>query len=103
MGSKFDSSVSGCQDRTSKEQQRKIWSALILVVLGVYVHLILTNEDGPVVEISEGKLQGKIATSRDGREYFQFLSIPYAKPPLGPLRFEVRVFASYLFHSATML
>jgi hypothetical protein len=47
----------------------------------------------PIVEISNGKLQGKISTSRDGRNYFEFLGVRYARPPVGDLRYEVYALA----------
>lgn len=44
----------------------------------------------PVIEIDSGKVQGRISISRDGREYFEYLGIPYVQPPVGQLRYEVR-------------
>ncbi|CAG4950628.1 unnamed protein product [Colias eurytheme] len=41
----------------------------------------------PVVEVSEGKLQGKIRESDSGSKFFAFKSIPFAKPPINELRF----------------
>jgi len=43
----------------------------------------------PIVNTTLGSLQGYTAISRDGREYFGFLGIPFAEPPVGNLRFEV--------------
>lgn len=40
----------------------------------------------PQVVTSKGVLKGTTLTSRDGREYYAFTGIPYAKPPLGNLR-----------------
>ncbi len=45
---------------------------------------------GPVVRTEQGDLQGIQSISRDGRVYYEYLGIPYAKPPVGYLRFEVR-------------
>ena len=45
----------------------------------------------PIVNTSSGKIRGTAAVSREGKTYYQFLGIPYAKPPVGPLRFEVRL------------
>lgn len=44
---------------------------------------------GPIVETLSGKLVGSIATSRTGKEFFEYLGIPYASPPVGERRFEV--------------
>jgi hypothetical protein len=46
--------------------------------------------DGPIVNISTGSVQSIVSKSREGRKYYEFLGIPYAKPPVGELRFEVR-------------
>ncbi|CAG2063627.1 unnamed protein product, partial [Timema podura] len=40
------------------------------------------------VIISKGELQGKKVSSKAGGEFYSFLGIPYAKPPVGPLRFK---------------
>ncbi|CAH1397285.1 unnamed protein product [Nezara viridula] len=45
-------------------------------------------EVGPIVETSQGKVQGFITVSRSGRNYKVFAGIPYAKPPVGELRFK---------------
>lgn len=41
------------------------------------------------VKIETGKLQGKRLTSRAGRNYLAFLGVPYGRPPVGTLRFQV--------------
>ncbi|BES99947.1 Esterase [Nesidiocoris tenuis] len=41
---------------------------------------------GEVIHTRLGDLEGKIKTSRDGREYSAWTKIPYAKPPVGNLR-----------------
>jgi carboxylesterase type B len=43
----------------------------------------------PEITIDQGKLRGTVATDYDGKEYFRFQGIPYAKPPIGELRFKV--------------
>jgi len=43
----------------------------------------------PVVKISKGEIRGQTLKSRNGRDYYAFTSIPYAKPPVGDLRFKV--------------
>lgn len=42
-----------------------------------------------------GKLKGRILKARGGREIYSFTSIPYAKPPLDDLRFEVLLSLCY--------
>ena len=36
-----------------------------------------------------GSVQGIISQSRDGRDFYEWLGIPYAEPPVGDLRFAV--------------
>nr|QIK02112.1 carboxylesterase 12 [Holotrichia parallela] len=40
------------------------------------------------VEIPQGKLKGDTRTNRDGGVFYAFKNIPYAKPPVGKLRFK---------------
>lgn len=44
----------------------------------------------PIVQIEEGKLKGKCSVDYKGRNFYSFHGIPYAKPPIGELRFKVR-------------
>ncbi|XP_043501481.1 esterase E4-like [Polistes fuscatus] len=41
-----------------------------------------------IVNVSQGKLKGSLCESVLGTSYFSFKGIPYAAPPLGPLRFK---------------
>lgn len=43
----------------------------------------------PVVHVTKGALRGQILKSRDGRDFYSFTGIPYAKPPINDLRFKV--------------
>jgi carboxylesterase type B len=42
----------------------------------------------PVVTVSDGKLQGKTGTNINNGQFYRFQGIPYAKPPVGSLRFK---------------
>jgi hypothetical protein len=42
-----------------------------------------------VVTTKQGKLRGKKVMTANGVAYFSFQGIPYAKPPIGALRFKV--------------
>lgn len=42
------------------------------------------------VKIKQGVLVGAKRKTRNGFEYDDYLNIPYAKPPVGDLRFKVR-------------
>ncbi|KAJ0182978.1 hypothetical protein K1T71_000954 [Dendrolimus kikuchii] len=44
--------------------------------------------EAPIVTVDQGQLQGKVVTSPTGKSYYSFQGIPYAKPPLGSLRFQ---------------
>lgn len=45
--------------------------------------------DSLTITIAQGTLLGGKSKSRNGTEYRSFLGIPYAKPPVGQLRFQV--------------
>lgn len=51
---------------------------------------VLNMNEDLIVTVSEGKLCGKICKDYNGRRFYSFQGIPYAKPPLGKLRFKVR-------------
>nr|UVK78555.1 carboxylesterase [Anoplophora glabripennis] len=44
--------------------------------------------DAPIVTIKQGKLKGYIRTDIDGGQIVSFVGVPYAKPPVGQLRFK---------------
>jgi hypothetical protein len=43
-----------------------------------------------LVVLKQGRIKGHRLTTRKGREIFAFQGIPFAKPPVGNLRFQVR-------------
>lgn len=45
--------------------------------------------ENPIVTIKDGKIQGNQKTNLNEETFYCFLSIPYAKPPVGDLRFKV--------------
>ncbi len=47
------------------------------------------------IETRLGRLKGYIRRSRKGRNYVSFYKVPYAKPPIGELRFKVNLIYSY--------
>ncbi|GJQ88161.1 hypothetical protein Trydic_g13162 [Trypoxylus dichotomus] len=60
-----------------------------LEILSVLTIFAISNaNDLPTVEISNGIVQGMLQKSYKGRTFSSFEGIPYAKPPLGDLRFE---------------
>lgn len=54
----------------------------------------MTNlQDTITLAVKQGLLRGrvnKLSENLDGRRYFSFQGVPYAHPPLGNLRFQVR-------------
>nr|CAD7454741.1 unnamed protein product [Timema tahoe] len=46
-----------------------------------------SSQDSPLVNIAQGSLIGSVMTSHCGRQFYAFQSIPYARPPVGDLRF----------------
>lgn len=57
-----------------------------LVVLSSICVNCNVNEE---VIVEQGRLLGTTFSSRNGTEYYGFLTIPFAKAPIGELRFEV--------------
>lgn len=49
---------------------------------------VLSEVSQPKVCIDDGCILGKYYTSQKGNEYEAFLGVPYAKPPVGELRFK---------------
>lgn len=47
------------------------------------------NEDALEIQTEQGLLRGKFDTTRKGRAIRAFTGIPFAKPPIGELRFRV--------------
>lgn len=45
--------------------------------------------DKPTVETSLGGIRGSYQTSYSGKTFAAFEGVPYARPPIGSLRFEV--------------
>lgn len=42
----------------------------------------------PIATTTQGQLKGITDTDLNGETYYKFMGIPYAKPPVGPLRFK---------------
>lgn len=52
----------------------------------------LADTDLPIVKTKNGDVRGNYATTLlDQRKFLSFRGIPYAKPPIGPLRFRVSI------------
>ena len=45
--------------------------------------------EAPIIQTKSGKISGIIEESFSGINYFSYLGIPFAEPPIGNLRFKV--------------
>jgi len=70
--------------------------ALLLTVIAA----VLADD---LVVLKQGRLKGHRLTTRKGREIFAFQGIPYAKPPVDKLRFQVMSTAVREFLNANNL
>lgn len=58
------------------------------------------GSDNPIVHTIYGPVRGYTESGIKGRQYYAFKGIPYAKPPVGDLRFEVSSFPIRCGHSS---
>src|ERR1700691_2900472 len=68
----------------------KTFLFLLLINLASYVNIqdVSSSSAPPVVETKSGKVQGISQTLPDGKQVNAYLSIPFAQPPIGELRFK---------------
>jgi len=59
--------------------------------IAVMVFLDLVYCISEKLEINKGVIKGQILKSRNGQSYYSYTGIPYAKPPIGELRFKVSI------------
>lgn len=65
--------------------------SLLFVLIANYLKFSVTKAAVPEVCIDQlGCIEGVYATGNDGQLYEAFYGIPFAKPPIGALRFKVR-------------
>lgn len=71
---------------------------LILVILLFFISSVLSDSENcytKVVETNYGAVRGFLKkTLLNGKPYYAFRGIPYAKPPIGERRFKVFTFTS---------
>ncbi|KRT83147.1 hydrolase [Oryctes borbonicus] len=59
--------------------------------ISLLIPFVFGNAEDLVINIPQGALRGSIDLDQNGEEYYKFLNIPYAQPPLGSLRFRAPV------------
>lgn len=63
---------------------------IFLLIVGIIELALTFTSDELRITLSNGsKLVGRYLRSYSGRPIKAFMGVPYAKPPLGPLRFKV--------------
>jgi len=76
----------------SQDMAARQLAVAMLVTVGIFSILVSVAQtaDQTIVEVQQGLLKGKILTSlRSKNNFVGFLGIPYAKPPVGELKFKV--------------
>lgn len=64
------------------------WTAVIVIFTRILC-VCYSLKTEPEVKVQQGVLRGNVARSVNGFKYFIFKGIPYAKPPVGVLKFMV--------------
>lgn len=59
----------------------------VLSIFALLIGFVFGTEK--IVHLNQGQIRGSSMKSREGREFKAFQGIPYAKPPIGELRFKV--------------
>lgn len=76
-----------------------MYSRTIIILLSILsalgLVLTFTSDELRVTLTNGSKLVGRYIRSYSGRPIKSFTNIPYAKPPLGPLRFKVKQFSAH--------
>lgn len=65
-------------------------ASLFLVVVALCI-AVRSDEDAPRVKTSLGNIKGYLKISKHGKLYEAYEGVPYALPPIGELRFKVRI------------
>ena len=69
--------------------------ALLAISVGYYYSRSSEQLETITVTCKSGSVRGFSGKSRDGRDFYSWLGIPYAQPPVKELRFAVSHFEEY--------
>jgi hypothetical protein len=72
------------------------WADLIVAGHDIQTYRVEDMSETVIVGVAQGDLRGRRALTKSGLQYYSFQGIPYAKPPVGNLRFKVSNFIQNL-------
>lgn len=61
--------------------------SILLLSISVHICFAFVDVDDLTLQINDGEILGRYMTSESGRTISAFLGIPFARPPIGELRF----------------
>ncbi|KAJ8871304.1 hypothetical protein PR048_027621 [Dryococelus australis] len=65
------------------------WTVVGHLLLVVADRVSAVEQAAPIVRVRQGLVRGNTMTSLSGRTFLAYRGIPYARPPVGQLRFAV--------------
>ncbi|XP_044265017.1 juvenile hormone esterase-like isoform X1 [Tribolium madens] len=91
IANRYPSVLKWCNSKfsTSTVSSKLKWAPLRCAHSGSVNYI--SKMTAPIVTVEEGQVKGKVAENYQGGKFYSFLGIPYAKPPVGDLRFKAPV------------
>lgn len=77
----------------SLQQARDFMNSFVVanIILHSFILVCCQENARPIVNITLGSIVGSILKSDNGRDFYAYRGIPYAKPPTKNLRFRVSI------------